>query len=82
MKSQRKKFEEWIDSLTFEQLHSLEEQSAWVAWQAAIESVVVELPKNGPAVFLNDYAEGVVAGADIYKAAVEQALDKVGIKYE
>ena len=44
MKTQRQKFEDWIDSLTFDQLHSLEERSAWIAWRAAIESVVVELP--------------------------------------
>lgn len=80
MKTQRQKFEEWIDSLTFEQLHSLEERSAWIAWQAAIESVVVELPAN------TEFAAWVSGDMiDGYKAAIGDvidSLDKAGISHK
>ena len=55
---------------------------SWQAWQASRQALVVELPKNGEPVFKNDFAEGVSSGADIYRSAVEYALDKQGIKYK
>ena len=78
MKTQREKFEDWIDSLTFDQLHSLEEQSAWTAWQAAIESVVVYLSEIDG---VTDDS-GRTRADVVYMGDVEDALDKAGIKYE
>lgn len=61
-------------------------QRAWdvwgTAWQASRQALVVQLPENGEPVFKNDFAEGVSSGADIYRSAVEYALDKQGIKYK
>lgn len=49
----RKAFEEWLDSAGFEVrryhhipgYHGNEQMAAWEAWNAAIDSVCVELPK-------------------------------------
>lgn len=47
---------------------------AWQAWQAAIESVVIELP---------ELCDGENSCKCYYESeSIEQALDKAGIKYE
>lgn len=83
----REQFEEWfnrekLSGITNESMIMVIRECMYEGWQASRAALVVQLPENGPPVFLNDYAEGVVAGADIYKAATEQALAKEGIKWK
>ena len=70
---QREKFEELLKA----KLHlpcsdgdycNPETQSMWQVWQAAIQSVVVELPFED--------------SSEMHSGAVCAALDKAGIKYE
>lgn len=50
---QRAKFEEWLELAGFDVrryhhidgYHGNEQQAAWEAWQAALDSICVELPK-------------------------------------
>ncbi len=77
---QREAFEEWAKSqyLNVFWSHNIEEytytttQSSWIAWQAAIASVVVELPEL--------YVDGVDA-AEFFDD-VKLALDEAGVKYK
>ena len=81
---QRAEFERWINqcnnagkrdyvdlSMTTNGLHYLEPETdlLWQAWQAALSSVVVELPES--------YGIG-----EVYLPAMLRALDEAGIRYE
>ena len=83
----REEFEAWYSEFYTPQDASdiwqpIIKSMALKAWQASRQSLVVELPENGEPVFKNDFAEGVSSGADIYRSAVEYALDKQGIKHK
>ncbi len=68
----REEFNAWIDSLDFKQLDDLCEQSAWDAWQASRNAVVVELP-------LWRHNRGVQY---LEPREVKEALDAAGIGYK
>jgi hypothetical protein len=68
----RKEFEEWIDSLSFEDLNSIDENSAWKAWQASRAALVVELP--------DWFVFGIDAAC--YRDDVIEALNKEGVSYK
>lgn len=82
MKTQREKFERWAKAQGLKMGRAPEPweydwastASAWKAWQAAIESVFVDVSALPSASYTDD---GVV-----YRSHVEDALDKAGIKYE
>lgn len=76
MKTQREKFEAWISSEVDGSV--IAESLCWQAWQAAIESVVVELPPVFDAAAHDAaYYEYAYSQSGIY-----DALDKAGVKYE
>jgi len=89
MDKMREEFEAWchnnplkVDKRISGEYKYISTDLAWQAWQASRAALVVELPENGEPIFSNDFSDGVVAGAGIYRSAVEYALDKQGIKWK
>ena len=71
MDKMREDFNNWIDSLDFKQLDDLCEQSAWQAWQASRQALVVELPDS--------WDSNISISS--YSVRVHDALDNAGIKW-
>ena len=86
---QRERFERWaegsyvLDRSRFGEYMAAKTNLAWQAWCAAIESVVVELPKEAPD---DPYADQLESGLNAgYNEAIrdfKHSIDKAGIKYE
>ena len=70
----RKEFEGWIDSLSFEELNDIDENTAWVAWQASRAAVIVRLPQELK--FPN------VTKKLVYVTHIKQAISKAGVRYK
>ena len=88
---QREKFEKWAitEFINITKYGSTgvycypDAHLAWQAWCAAIESVVVELPKEAPD---DPYADQLESGLNAgYNEAIrdfKHSIDKAGIRYE
>jgi hypothetical protein len=87
MQKRREKFEMWADENGFNIL----KPEMWVCWQAALDSVVVELPKTCAYESLDGHAVFVCLTYDIHERArdpvelirkpdVIKSLNSVGIK--
>ena len=85
IEEQRARFEAWLESAGFDVrryhhidgYHGLEQQAAWEAWQAALDSVCVELPPMSASLFatVRDW-KAAKEGADI----VINAIHAAGVK--
>jgi len=65
----RTEFEKWIDSMSFEELDNLDENSAWISWQVSRAALVVGLPR-------------LQGDAQYDGQEVIDALDAAGVAYK
>ena len=78
---QRAKFEEWLELAGFDVrryhhidgYHGNEQQAAWEAWQAAIDSVCVDLPDYIGSAGNEGYMDGWNAALDECQDAIHSA---------
>lgn len=89
MKTQREKFEAWAVANDYNTMRKddtaylmTSTTLSWKAWQAAIESVVVELPKIQAPSDDNEFSEGCHCGKLLYQYAVSDHLDEIGLRWK
>ena len=86
IEEQRARFEAWLESAGFDVrryyhidgYHGIEQQAAWEAWQAALDSVCVELPDYIGSAGNEGYMDG-------WNAALDECIDAIhaaGVKTE
>ena len=78
MDKMREEFERWIDGLSYSELDDFCALSAWKAWQASRQALVVELPE----VFDAAKDDAAYYEYAYHKSDIEKALDSAGVEYK